>query len=153
MQTKEWSFVDKSAWQRGVWDAEPDKIQWMTTAGLPGLIVRNGGGALCGYVGVADGHKYFSVEYGDCDVEVHGGLTFSDFCQPNHEHGICHTPDSGEPDRVWWLGFDCSHLWDVTPAYHGTALYGRNDPNASYRAIAYVRGEVESLARQLSEVQ
>lgn len=45
--------VDKSGWARGVWDSEPDKIQWQDAeTGLPCLIVRGPVGALCGYVGV-----------------------------------------------------------------------------------------------------
>ena len=29
--------------------------------------------------------------------------------------GICHIPDQGEPDDVWWLGFDCLHGGDLAP--------------------------------------
>lgn len=41
MQTKQWTTIDKSAWPRGAWDDEPDKVQWQDPAtGLPCLIDR-----------------------------------------------------------------------------------------------------------------
>ena len=42
METKEYRFVDKSDWDRGPWDDEPDKVQWQDVAtGLPCIAVRN----------------------------------------------------------------------------------------------------------------
>lgn len=35
-------------------------------------------------------------------LAVHGGLTYSDRCHDD----ICHVPAPGEPDDVWWFGFD-----------------------------------------------
>lgn len=169
METRSWSFTDKSGWPDGPWRAEPDKLQWVTEAGLPGLIVRNGAGALCGYVGIPEGHPWFAKRYSECatpevhedpedgenhswcnhspgsQVEVHGGLTFSDFCSPDHERGICHTPGPGEPDRVWWLGFDCGHSFDYAPGYQKLGF-----PQAVYRDLAYTKRQVERLAAQLA---
>lgn len=103
--------VDKSDWERGEWDREPDKVQWVDEAsGLDCLIVRGPHGALCGYVGVAESHPYFEVGYSQCaqkppcgesycnhspenHAEVHGGLTFSDHC---HEAN----PEAWEQWRV-----------------------------------------------------
>lgn len=148
MQERNWTYLDRSNWPKGEWSGEPDKMQWQDAeTGLPCLIVRNRGGALCGYVGVSQGHPYFERGYDDCNVDAHGGLTFADFCQPygeNNEQGICHVVDEGENERVWWLGFDCAHLGDVTPAYdysHGW--------ESSYKGVEYVRGEVRQLAAQL----
>lgn len=103
--TIEYRTEDKSAWPPGPWQAEPDKKQWTDkTTGLPCLIVRNHGGALCGYVGVADGHPLHGKEYGACVwpekhdahepgdsdwhynctpqalLEAHGGITFASGC-------------------------------------------------------------------------
>lgn len=81
MTDSEWTYVDKSAWPRGEWDGEPDKKQWTDPAtGLPCLIVRNPGGALCGYVGVSAGHPAFEKNWDAVNVDVHGGLTFADKC-------------------------------------------------------------------------
>lgn len=107
MLTKEYRTVDKSSWERGPWDSEPDKKQWLDQAtGLPCLIVRNPMGALCGYVGVTKNHPAFGKSYGDDDacvegLEVHGGITFADFCSHGDEcTSICHVVEPGENDRV-----------------------------------------------------
>jgi hypothetical protein len=197
MERIEYRTVDKSTWPRGAWDQEPDKVQWIDEAtGLDCLIVRNGGGALCGYVGVGPSHPSHQQDYNDVDVDVHGGLTFSDTCADasrenfvrwqqsvpsmrleaaRHPHGdaarrlaevghleddfdgwqrwmesvaICHLPQSGQPDRVWWLGFDCAHLGDISPAYDGLRRSGYGDD--TYKDIGYVTNEVTRLASQLA---
>lgn len=82
--------------------------------------------------------------------DVHGGLTFSRGCghNDNPAEGICHVPGPGEPDDVWWFGFDCSHAGDLAPSY-GRRLMFAGD---TYRDLAYVEGWVQSLARQLASV-
>lgn len=151
METKEYTTIDKTGWRHGEWLSEPDKIQWQDEATkLPCLIVRGPLGALCGYVGVASGHPCFEVEYDGVDVDVHGGLTFSEFCREGaEEHGICHAPGPGEPDRVWWLGFDCGHSCDIIPQADWS--FDRGMPS-SYRDIAYVKRECTRLAAQLAAV-
>lgn len=158
MKTIEYNFQDKSKYGEGAWQNEPDKIQWQDKeTGLPCLIVRNHSGALCGYVGVPPMHSAYEKHYGDLDFNCHGGLTFSDFCQ-DHEHGICHIPDAGEPDNVWWLGFDCGHGGDIIPSFlvlqkdmpemrSFTGAWGE-----TYKGIAYVKEECKNLAKQLVEV-
>lgn len=169
MDSKTWTTEDKTAWGDGPWQAEPDKEQFTDElTGLPCLIKRNGSGALCGYVGVAEGHPWFGQNYywpsgydadGNevalppalqalSDVSVHGGLTYSGFCQPGDQaKTICHVPAPGEPDRVWWLGFDCAHGGDLTPAYqhHLPANLRRGDV---YRDLAYVKAQCAGLAAQ-----
>lgn len=123
----------------GPWDHEPDKIQWSDDAtGLPCLIVRGPLGALCGYVGVPEGHPWYGVEFSAVNAEVHGGLTYSSPCQ--HGGKICHVPEPGEPDNVWWLGFDCAHLGDLTP--------GAYLDDGTYRDVGYVTRETAHLAQQ-----
>ena len=64
METLEYRTVDKSSWGLGPWMNEPDKKQWQDAeTGYPCLIVRNNGGALCGYVGVPESHPLYGVEY------------------------------------------------------------------------------------------
>lgn len=145
--------IDKSAWGTGPWSDEPDKMQWPDEAtGLPCLIVRNRYGALCGYVGVPSGHPWHGRGYDDVTADVHGGLTFAGPCSPEEDEtsGICHIPAVGEPDDVWWLGFDCAHAFDATPGM-GAFVGDQRLPSEFqdvYRDFAYVRGEVEGLARQ-----
>jgi hypothetical protein len=66
---------------------------------------------------------------------------------------ICHVASPGEPDPVWWFGFDCAHAGDFSPQYDEPRRLGaptgwgsRNE----YRDIAYVEGECRSLAKQLA---
>ena len=151
---QEWTFVDKKGWPDGPWHIEPDKVQWVDPeTGLDCLIHRNQFGALCGYVGVPPGHKYHGLGYDSVDVDAHGGLTFAAFCAENTEEcgrGICHIPEEGRPDQVWWLGFDCAHAWDYVPGMPMSAIFSSSE--AVYRDIGYVKREVRALAKQLSEV-
>jgi len=168
---RSYTTMDKSSWGAGRWQDEPDKIQFVDEAtGLDCLIVRSHLGALCGYVGVAEGHPLFGVEYGDGpddQLDVHGGITYSDACQVGPEaESVCHIPAPGQPDHLWWFGFDCAHLGDLCPAHQrrrdpivvarGIAL-GEAAPPAEmfvdrYRDVDYVRAQCASLARQLADL-
>jgi len=160
MEVREYRSVDKSSWGPGPWQDEPDKRQWQDPAtGLPCLIVRGPMGAWCGYVGVPRGHPYYKVSYHDLpdDIEVHGGITFSNHCDPRPqavEHGICHIPGEGESDDVWWLGFDCAHAFDYMPGMDPVVRRVQDKfPELhaldTYRDIAWVSAEVERLAAEL----
>lgn len=202
----------------GEWDNEPDKIQWVDSeTDLDCLMVRNHFGNWCGYVGLAEGHPLYGLEYSfespvlvalrdkmlqqpvpenpgfavlisllsgsfsataECVFEVHGGITFSDFCrEPTFEQWIeqpadarmstfdewfdremkrriCHVPIPGRPGRVWWFGFDCAHSGDTSPGMlewrkQFPALYN----SETYRNRAYVEEQVTKLAQQLKAVQ
>jgi hypothetical protein len=65
-----------------------------------------------------------------------------------HGRAICHSPGLGEPDDVWWFGFDCAHSGDLVP---GMPLY-TGLAGGVYRDQAYVRGECAKLAAQLAQV-
>lgn len=143
--------IPKSDWEPGPWHQELDRIEW-TYKGFPCLMLRGGSGAWCGYVAVPPGHPAFEKGYDDVDFEVHGGITYA-----NHCHGqICHEPKEGEPDNVWWLGFDCAHDGDRMPALEALLKsFGAPDlPGGwgTYRTASYVRAEVESLVDQLAEM-
>ena len=159
MKTIEYrDIVDRSDWDSGPWQGEPDKVQWQDPdTGLPCLAVRSTTGSWCGYVGTPQDHPFFGLDYDDekIDVEVHGGLTFSGFCaKDDKEHGICHRPDPGEPDKVWWLGFDCSHAGDLTPGLAATLKkYGAPSfPGVIYRDLVYLKSQVAKLALQLKAI-
>lgn len=135
---------DKSRWEAGPWEDEPDKLEWRDeSTGLPCLIVRGPVGALCGYVAVSPGHPWHGKHYDGCDADVHGGLTYSDKCAG----AICHAAKPGEPDDVWWLGFDCAHLGDFIPG-----IRDRFEAT-TYKDIAYVRRECATLAGQVAAVR
>jgi len=149
MLEKTWSTVDKSGWQRGMWDDEPDKVQWYDAAtSLPCLAVRHPNlGHWCGYVGVAPGHQLHGVDYSDAPyLDVHGGLTYSRPCQKEDDPAlsVCHIPTMrDEEENVWWLGFDCAQLGDLSPGM------GALTDDEVYRQLEFVRGQCENLAAQL----
>lgn len=131
----------KKSWPPGPWHDEPDRAEWRTE-GFPCLIVRGPMGALCGYVAIPQGHPWHGRSYSSIDADVHGGLTYAAPCDEGGK--ICHVPQPGEPADVVWYGFDCNHYGDEAPA----ALASFGGMGGTYREFAYVRGEVERLARQ-----
>lgn len=139
MQT-ETKSIDKSGWGPGPWQDEPDRVEF-EHLGFPCLMVRQKShGGWCGYVAVPPGHPWHGAGY-DLDVEIHGGITYGEKCAGE----ICHVPKPGEPDDVWWLGFDCAHAWDFSPARDRTwPRFG----DEVYRTAAYVRGQCARLAEQ-----
>ena len=130
----------------GPWTNEPDKIQGVDEAtGLAYLIVRHtSSGHLCGYVGVPSNHPCYMMDYSDVPVDVHGGLTYGSKCSGV----ICHVPQPGEPDDIYWLGFDCAHSMDLSP----TTLQARSGSVREYRTISYVREECKKLAARLAQL-
>jgi hypothetical protein len=162
---RQWTTIDKSEWGDGPWQVEPDKVVWVDEAtGLDCMIHRGNSGALCGYVGVPNGHQWYGQHYDNINtlgpgVDVHGGLTFSEKCDETatEDHGICHVPEPGRPHDVWWLGFDCAHGMDVMPGLEARtrAVLSTYTPSdlwrPTYKNYEYVRKEVESLARQAAE--
>lgn len=144
-----WTSIDKSAWRKGEWQSEPDKVQYKDpNTSYPCLIMRNELGALCGYVGVTEEHPLFAIgpnrvlddnSYPEDRLVVHGGVTFASFCQE----------DNAEHDRVFWYGFDCCHWDDLVPTFSIAA----SAPSDTYKNVAYVKEQVASLALQLHELR
>ena len=100
-------------------------------------------------MGVPEGHPAFGEDYDGLNCDVHGGLTFAGECSDYHgEHGICHVPEQGRPERVWWLGFDCMHAGDISPEHAALGIPVMGSMGI-YRTLAYVRAECGSLAQQL----
>ncbi len=163
MKDRQWNYpagfiYKREKWPPGPWDGESDKMQFADPeTGMACLIVRNSIGALCGYVGVDRGHPLHGRGYEQVGFfDVHGGLTFADGCSPcpdDPELGICHVSESGEPDNLWWFGFDCSHCYDVTPGMIVMLAGLRNPDNdrRNYKTVEYVKAECASLARQIKD--
>lgn len=171
-------LVDRAGWDPGPWDDEPDRVDWTDPAtGYPCLIIRHAiAGNLCGYVAVPSGHPWHGQDWTAEDsptdhVAVHQGVTFSAPCRqpeeypPGHprELAVCHVPEPGQPDDVWWFGFHCASAFDIQPGlqahmraaglggWPGTDL-GRDHPLCpAYRTLAYVQDQCTALAAQLAE--
>ncbi len=165
--TNEQKTVDRKGWPSGPWDNEPDKLEWRapSSPSYPCLIVRSPTGALCGYVGVPPGHPAHGKDHGCLeDVGSHWGLTYSGACSGN----VCHVPEPGESDDVWWLGFDCAHAGDycpglearlgMRPGRRGPEPYVEPGPGTAfwdadrYRDVDYVRACVNDLAVSLARM-
>lgn len=149
--------TDRSTWGSGPWDGEPDRVDFQTL-GYPCLLKRAPLGHWCGYVAVPPGHPLHGVGYDEVErrvpgLDVHGGLTYSAACAGE----ICHVPAPGEPDNVWWLGFDCAHAGDLSPRFRmldesrpETAIFARLAFSGDvYRTVDYVARETEKLAAQI----
>jgi hypothetical protein len=144
--------VDKTGWGEGPWQTEPDREQW-THAGYACLILRHPhGGYLCGYVGVDRAHPAYGKHplREDVDATAHQDLNYGSAC----EGLICHVPEPGMPDDVWWLGFDCGHAFDVAPGLEARERARGWPPILTplmpvYRTFPYVKRETEKLADQL----
>jgi len=152
--------VSHEEWGEGPWNSEDDHAVWVDpTSDLDCMINRGPSGALCGYVGVGPKHSLHGVSYGHVDVDVHGGLTYSDACQENGE--ICHVPQPGREHDIWWFGFDCAHAFDLAPRIEmeldeAAKRMDRPRPEMPtgewakvYRDWAYVQDEIQRLAWQL----
>lgn len=139
------SPTDKSEWPPGPWHTEPDRVEF-EVHGFPCLLRRGPCGAWCGYVATPPGHPWHGKHYNALDVKVHGGLTYAEACDGGE---ICHIPQPGEPDNVWWVGFDCAHACDLLPAYYDFGL----EPirRAVYRDQAYATREIIRLVAQARE--
>lgn len=144
----------------GPWVDEPDHVAWRSAHGYPCILHRalhasdKGGGHWCGYVGVPPGHPWHGQPMdssfdGPEQPRVHGGITYAEPCNGH----ICHVPEPGESDDVFWLGFDAAHAGDLQPLTqkllrdlrHDADVFMRDDV---YRDMAYMRAQCECLADQ-----
>jgi hypothetical protein len=150
--------ITRDGWPSGLWDGEPDFAYWHdATTGLPCQACRSiVTGSWCGYVAVKPDHPWHGLDYqaeGLNDLDVHGGLTYSD-----HQDVTQTNPyfDHIELWNTWWFGFDCAHSDDTHPAfvallesvaqhYHAQAF----NFGCRYRTLEYVQGQCAVLAAQL----
>jgi hypothetical protein len=141
------SRVDRRGWPPGPWDGEPDRVEWRH-AGFPCLALRSPLlGVWCGYVGLPPDHRHHGAPHDAVDVSVHGGLCYGAPCSGD----ICHVAQPGEPDEVWWLGFDCGHAHDLSPR-NARVFAHLVSPHFAYRDLAYITAEINGLAEQLADL-
>jgi len=147
---KEQHFSCKSSWPDGPWKNEPDQVDWVDEAtGYNCRIFRNPAGAFwLGYVYIPKHHPLFGMDYDHKELSklrVHGGVTWS---FPN---SFPNDYDDEERPEEWEIGFDCSHAWDLMPTVREHMKHTKN--GRSYKDQAFVTAEVESLAKQLKELE
>lgn len=113
----------------GPWNGEPDEEEWEFQGLIHCRIVRHPElGHLNGYIDLPEAHPWRKLTENDLVgfVEVHGGVTYF---------------------NVDSVGFDCAHSGDICPCMGNAPYLGNN----VYRDFAYVKNEVESMARQAIE--
>lgn len=160
MQTWINDQCDRSKWPAGAWDCEPDKVQWKDAAtGLDCLANRHPRrGHWCGYVGIPPGHplhgKHYDEVYRGDDDYPPESLTFSDECEETDApcRGICHVAAPGEPDKLWWFGFDFAHCDDAAPYDYMREPEGYpwSPVHGTYKTLDYVKGCCAGLAKWIA---
>ncbi len=138
----------RATWPEGEWTNELDRLEF-EHAGLPCIMQRNALGNWCGYVAVSPGHILYGVDARNIDIEVHGGLTYANACMG----AVCHIPKPGEPDDVWWLGFDAAHAGDRVPEMAFSITTGEPREWETYRDQDYIKEQTEGLADQLAALR
>lgn len=96
------SKEEKIEWfGKGEWADEPDLVEFDYKGFLCKVLrTLESSGHLCGYVSIPFDHPSYNIDYDDIDLEVHGGLTFSQLFS----------------DNSYWIGFDCAHSGDCCPS-------------------------------------
>ena len=94
-------------------------------------------GAWCGYVKIPKSHPVFGEDCDSIDIDVHGGLSFSDIALPNYPS-----------ETGWYIGFDCAHAGDLCPSMLDY-FYLDNDV---YRTLEYVETELKKVVEQLFNI-
>lgn len=106
------------------WEKEPNRVE-LEILEYPCLIIRHEQlKHLCGYVAVQENHPLFGKHYENININVHGGLTYSDegneeiykdkfFYKPKYDK---------KSNKLWWFGFDCAHAYDYVPGMYEQIL-------------------------------
>lgn len=136
----------------GPWMDEPDHVEFKSH-GMPCILMRSLiSFTWCGYVALSKNHPYFKKDYNKIPVKVHGGLTFgSHFLRPDIND-----------ENLYWIGFDCGHLFDFLPIFMSRLknditdhhdLFRRLSSECQYRTFDYAMEQVINLAKQMSQVK
>ena len=166
----------KEGWGVGPWNNEPDDYGW-NYKGYPCAMWRNLYGVWCGYTVIDQSliKKYRDsdlesarCEYDHIPVSCHGSLTFgstSDVIDKIYSENT-----NSDPKEHFWIGFDCHHSGDLSPAMisfdkirefgneklaalHKELQEMRREERNIYRDFAFAKAEVESIVDQLIELE
>jgi len=94
-----------------------------------------------GYVALTKDHPDHGKNYDEINVNVHGGLTFSEHGSEDERDGEILFPDKS----LYWVGFDTAHSgdWMSYAPQRGGRKWSLED----------VSKETEYLAKQLSDIE
>lgn len=139
---------DKRKWGVGPWLNEPDEY-YVLHYDIPCYARRHEtSGSWCGYIELPDSHPWSGLSQEEVPAEAHGGITFA---------GRRSAMGDG-----WFIGFDCGHGGDVSPAMDarlkGLGLGSVGSPTdtpqnwePTYKTLYYVLKELRELARQAKD--
>ena len=129
LETKDEGVLDvlKTLDDEAPWEHEPDSEEWVDRGFQCRIRRTDVTGSLCGYIAVSKDHPWWGKGEDAIDANPHGGFTYS----------------SEEDDGLYWVGFDCGHAGDVSPALD--KRLGSLSMGGTYRTIEYVREEVRQL--------
>ena len=146
----EFTTVDKSDWGPGPWQDEPDKVAWVDPdTGLDCMAKRHERLGDPYLRAEAERHPHGDRAWLLKRLERQGGMAFEEWVEDQRPHRVCHVPPPGQPEEVWWFGFDCAHLGDHSPGVNGSFPSPADD---EYRSLFYVERRVAELACQLAEI-
>ena len=138
--------IEETHRDRQIYGAEPGIVEKGTAHGFPYMVVTFGSHP-CAYVAVDERHPLHGVRYdGNYDlfdeIEVHGGVTFTD-----------RKPCFCEESNLWWIGWDYNHYRD----YNARMMrdfpgYGMFEPLRKW-TLHEILMDVESAARKLKEME
>ena len=117
----------KKSYMVGVWDGEPDLLEFEAFGFKCEAKRHDSMGHLCGYITVGKTHPWYALGYDRIGARVHGGLTYSQAGSTSSKHG-----------------FDCAHAGDLVPSMYELIP----DNGEKYRDLGYVVGQLIELAKQ-----
>ena len=123
------------------WQSQFKEIDYYVVGDFAACIVSTPMGTFNGYLGVPPKHPWHGKHYDEIVIGVHGGLTWAEDHVLNHK----------ELD-IWWLGFDCHHITDIAPNDRVLPDTSYSPWNPTFKTEDFVRGQIESMARQAVEV-
>jgi hypothetical protein len=95
-----------------------------------------------------ESRRYVRYNYEAIDVDVNGGLTFSEFVNENNYKDFPQNFSCG-----WWIGWDYAHAWNVSPGMEkymtNTETYKAIYGNAHFATKEEVLKEAKHAVRQL----
>lgn len=119
------------------WKNEPDFKEFTYNDEYKCEIRRSKGmGNLCGYVYIHENHPSYNDQSIDKILKCHGGITFKSLI---------------EEKKVFIIGFDCAHAWDLVP-YNMLSIF-RDFNDSIYRNIEYVEKELCNICEQLDHIK
>ncbi|MGE5634415.1 MAG: hypothetical protein ACM3VV_04235 [Deltaproteobacteria bacterium] len=132
------------------------------------LILRNSftsSGHLNGYVLVPRGHILYGKDYNDIEkkyeINIHGGLTYSDFGHFIGEYFPSFATDINnkeeDKEEYWLIGFDTAHAYDMQPLQYVRDpelidRFGMLFESETYKDMEYVTNECKNLVDQIIKI-